>query len=103
MGVRGALYLGDLDQLERQAGNLIRQKEIDWKAVRKETLREVFREAVRGIQAGKIRHGVMFEVPSACLGAEEILEVADFGSIGTKWRWEPGLPEAPRVARVMPW
>jgi phosphotransferase system enzyme I (PtsI) len=30
-----------------------------------------------------LRHGVMFEVPSACLEAREILEVADFGSIGS--------------------
>ena len=29
------------------------------------------------------QHGVMFEVPSACLQAREILEVANFGSIGT--------------------
>ena len=30
-----------------------------------------------------IRHGVLFEVPSACLQAQELLAAADFGSIGT--------------------
>jgi phosphotransferase system enzyme I (PtsI) len=46
-------------------------------------LREAFREAVRGIHCGEIKHGVMFEVPSACLQAREILEHAEFGSIGS--------------------
>ncbi len=46
-------------------------------------LREIFRQYVRDIDAGEIRHGVMFEVPSACLAAREILEVAEFGSIGS--------------------
>ncbi len=30
-----------------------------------------------------VRHGVMFEVPAACLQADELLQHADFGSIGT--------------------
>jgi phosphotransferase system enzyme I (PtsI) len=46
-------------------------------------LREAFRGAVVGIEYGEIRHGVMFEVPSACLQAREILEHAEFGSIGS--------------------
>jgi len=46
-------------------------------------LRETFREAVRGIEGGELKHGVMFEVPSACLQAREILEHAEFGSIGS--------------------
>ena len=37
------------------------------------------------IMAGgrNLRYGVMFEVPSACLEARELLEAADFGSIGS--------------------
>lgn len=46
-------------------------------------LREIFRQYVRDIDAGEIHHGVMFEVPSACLAAREIFEVAEFGSIGS--------------------
>ena len=46
-------------------------------------LKERFTQATAGIEAGSISHGVMFEVPSACLQAVEIFEVADFGSVGT--------------------
>jgi phosphotransferase system enzyme I (PtsI) len=46
-------------------------------------LREMFRQHVEDIDAGEIRHGVMFEVPSACLEAEQLLTLADFGSIGS--------------------
>ena len=46
-------------------------------------LRGRFREATAGLDAGSILHGIMFEVPSACLQARAILEEADFGSIGT--------------------
>ena len=46
-------------------------------------LKERFTQATAGIEAGSISHGVMFEVPSACLQAAEIFEVADFGSVGT--------------------
>jgi len=46
-------------------------------------LRQLFREAVDDLAAGGLRHGVMFEVPSACLQARRLLEAADFGSIGT--------------------
>jgi phosphotransferase system enzyme I (PtsI) len=46
-------------------------------------LRTVFEEAVRDVHCGVIRHGVMFEVPSACLDAGDIYSEADFGSIGT--------------------
>jgi phosphotransferase system enzyme I (PtsI) len=46
-------------------------------------LRRLFTEAIADIPAGPIFHGVMFEVPAACLQAREMLEVADFGSIGT--------------------
>jgi phosphotransferase system enzyme I (PtsI) len=46
-------------------------------------LRELFCSSVADITPGELRHGVMFEVPAACLQARELLEVADFGSIGT--------------------
>ncbi len=46
-------------------------------------VKEVFCRSIADLPEADIRHGVMFEVPSACLEAREILEVADFGSIGT--------------------
>ncbi len=46
-------------------------------------LRAQFMQSIVDIEAGAIQHGVMFEVPSACICARSILEVADFGSIGT--------------------
>ena len=46
-------------------------------------MRRRFNEATADLAAVEIRHGVMFEVPSACLQAPVILEEADFGSIGT--------------------
>lgn len=42
-----------------------------------------FKEATADIDTGQIQHGVMFEVPSACLQAEALYEIADFGSIGS--------------------
>jgi len=46
-------------------------------------LRRCFDEAVEGLPAGRLHHGVMFEVPSACLQARELLAVADFASVGS--------------------
>ena len=46
-------------------------------------LKHRFAEAVADLPAGTIRHGVMFETPSACLQAPELLALADFGSIGS--------------------
>ncbi len=46
-------------------------------------IKQMFNDAISDMEYGQIKHGVMFEVPSACLLAEEIMEVADFGSIGT--------------------
>jgi phosphotransferase system enzyme I (PtsI) len=46
-------------------------------------LKDLVAEAVRPVQAGTLWHGVMFEVPSACLDAEQMFKAADFGSIGT--------------------
>jgi len=46
-------------------------------------LRSLFESCVADLRPALLRHGVMFEVPSACLQARQILEVADFGNIGT--------------------
>ena len=46
-------------------------------------LKTAFLEATADLPSGQLRHGVMFEVPSACLQARELLQVAEFGSIGT--------------------
>lgn len=46
-------------------------------------LRALFLSSVNGVKMGEIRHGVMFEVPAACVCAANILKVADFGSIGS--------------------
>jgi phosphotransferase system enzyme I (PtsI) len=46
-------------------------------------LRAVVLDAMRPLSPGSVLHGAMFEVPSACLQARDLLEVADFGSIGT--------------------
>jgi phosphotransferase system enzyme I (PtsI) len=46
-------------------------------------LRARFDEAVADLQSSGLRHGVLFEVPSACLQAQRILGLADFGCIGT--------------------
>jgi len=46
-------------------------------------LRKKFEEETADVSQGEIRHGLMFEVPSACLDAEEIFKEAHFGSLGT--------------------
>jgi phosphotransferase system enzyme I (PtsI) len=46
-------------------------------------LRGEFEDSIRGLTVGRIVHGAMFEVPSACLDADAILREAEFGSIGT--------------------
>lgn len=46
-------------------------------------LRQRILHAIEDIQGHHLIHGVMFEVPSACLLADELMEVAAFGSIGT--------------------
>lgn len=46
-------------------------------------LRQRILQAIDDIPGHRLVHGVMFEVPSACLLADELLEVAAFGSIGT--------------------
>lgn len=46
-------------------------------------LREMFIQHTDDLQVGSIQHGVMFEVPSACLIADALFEVAEFGSVGS--------------------
>jgi len=46
-------------------------------------LRSAFENAIAGQPRGAILHGLMFEVPSACLDAERMFREADFASIGT--------------------
>jgi phosphotransferase system enzyme I (PtsI) len=46
-------------------------------------LRSAFEELTADLATGHLRHGVMFEVPSACMQAKQLFEVAEFGSIGT--------------------
>ena len=46
-------------------------------------LKDAFDRMTGDIDKGQIRHGVMFEVPSACMEARALLEEADFGSIGS--------------------
>jgi phosphoenolpyruvate-protein kinase (PTS system EI component) len=46
-------------------------------------IKAAFLNATADLPSGHLRHGVMLEVPSACLQARELLEVAEFGSIGT--------------------
>lgn len=48
--------------------------------IRIKTLIEQQTEDIAGAQ---LIHGVMFEVPSACLDAERLFSVADFGSVGS--------------------
>ncbi len=46
-------------------------------------VRACFDAAVADLKPSNLRHGVLFEVPSACLQARQILREADFGCIGT--------------------
>ena len=46
-------------------------------------VKQVFMDSIKNIPYGIIRHGIMFEVPSACLQAEELFNEVDFASIGT--------------------
>ncbi len=46
-------------------------------------LRTLFQDAIVDMECGTLFHGPMLEVPAACLLAMDLLEVADFGCIGT--------------------
>jgi len=93
LGLRGSrLLLGHPELFRSQARALARVSVhgrvhvmypmvIDIEQFRK--LKMTFEKATQDVPQGEIKHGLMFEVPSACLDAEEILKEADFGSIGT--------------------
>jgi len=46
-------------------------------------LKKIFVDAASDIMQGTIYHGIMFEVPSACLQAPDLYKHIDFASIGT--------------------
>lgn len=46
-------------------------------------IKNKFMNAIEDIPHGEILHGIMFEVPAACMQATELFEIADFASIGT--------------------
>jgi len=46
-------------------------------------LKQAFEEMTADIDSGDIYHGVMFEVPSACMEAGDLFEEIDFASIGS--------------------
>ncbi len=46
-------------------------------------IKKLFEESISDLEYGEIHHGIMFEVPCACLVAKEFFEVVDFASIGT--------------------
>ena len=47
------------------------------------SLRRLFDSLTTDLTPGRLLHGVMFEVPSACLQARRLFEIVDFGCIGT--------------------
>ncbi len=93
LGWRGArLLLGRADILRSQARALARcslghriyilyPMIVDLDQFRR--LKAMVCEAIRDIPRGEILHGIMFEVPSACLQAETLYREADFASVGT--------------------
>jgi len=93
LGFRGSRFLlGHPELFRDQARALARASKhgrvhvmypmvIDLEQFRK--LKKNFEEVTADVPQGEIKHGLMFEVPSACLDADEILKEADFGSIGT--------------------
>jgi phosphotransferase system enzyme I (PtsI) len=95
LGRRGARFLlGSPDIFAMQVRALVRLSRlgkvgilipmvIDSNQVRRiiDGIRDV--TATEDVVADNIRLGAMFEVPSACLSADEILRQVDFGSIGS--------------------
>lgn len=93
LGFRGSRFLlGHRDLFRAQARALARASQhgrvhvmypmvIDQEQFLK--LKKAFLEETDDLPAGDIKHGIMFEVPSACLDAEELFKIIDFGSIGT--------------------
>lgn len=93
LGWRGARLLMDRTELLRSQARAIARAAADGPvrvlypmivdAAQFRALKAAFVEATRDMGGGAVEHGVMFEVPAACLQAREILAEADFGSIGT--------------------
>jgi len=93
LGFRGArLLLQRTDVLIPQARALVKAARVgpvqilypmitDLKQFLK--LREIVRQHTADIEGANVQHGPMFEVPSACLDADAILDAADFASIGS--------------------
>lgn len=46
-------------------------------------LKKLFMDAITTMESTNICHGIMFEVPSACINASKLYKVIDFGRIGT--------------------
>lgn len=46
-------------------------------------LKKMVQQTLGGLPSDGLTHGVMFEVPSACLQARDLLKLSDFASIGT--------------------
>ena len=93
LGLRGARYLlSHPDLLRTQARALARASRYGTVHVMYPMIvgvdqfrrtRDLFEEATADTERGEIRHGPMFEVPSAVLEANELLAEADFASIGS--------------------
>ena len=93
LGCRGARYLlSRPDLLRTQARALARASRrgpvhvmypMVIEAGQLAALRREFERAVEGLPCGRLAHGAMFEVPSACLDAAAILKISDFASIGS--------------------
>lgn len=93
LGFRGArLLLGQPELLGAQARAIARASQfgpihviypmvVDEQQFLK--LRTQFLSSASDLQMDNIKHGIMFEVPAACICARQILKVADFGSIGS--------------------
>ncbi len=93
LGFRGSrLLLGRTDLLRDQARALARASvhgpvDVIYPMIvdrrQFQMVKAVFQEAITDVPSGQLRHGIMFEVPSACLEARELLEEAEFASVGT--------------------
>ncbi len=46
-------------------------------------LKKAFEDAVEGVDISHVDHGAMYELPSACEDVDRLMELVDFGSIGT--------------------
>ncbi|MBL7219626.1 MAG: phosphoenolpyruvate--protein phosphotransferase [Phycisphaerae bacterium] len=93
LGYRGArLLLGRPDLMRPQARALARvSRELPVHVMypmitglrQFRMLKGAFEEMTADMDSGRIYHGVMFEVPSACMEAQGLLEEVDFASIGS--------------------